>query len=429
MDIPRDSGTRLVNWAGNRTYAAARLFEPTSIDDLRDIVRASRSMRVLGSRHSFNDIADTTGDLVSLARMPRIFALDEAAGTVTVDGGVRYGELCGPLDAAGFALHNLASLPHISVAGACATATHGSGDRSGNLATAVRALQMVTAAGEVVSLSRDRDPDTFDGVVVGLGGLGVVTSLTLGLQPTFQMRQDLYENLPLGEVADKFDEITALADSVSLFTAWRGPTVEQVWLKRRVLAADGFEPPSHVFGATRATVPLHPVRHMPTDALTPQLGVPGPWHERMPHFRMDHTPSAGEELQTEYLMPRGHAAAALIALDRIRDRIAPLLLISEVRTVAADELWMSTAYGRASVAAHFTWQPDWESVREVLPVIEDALAPFEPRPHWGKLFTMPPDAIRSAYPRLPAFVGLLERYDPDGTFRNAFLRRNVLGEA
>ena len=424
-----DPTVRLTNWAGNRTYAAARLFEPTSLDELRGIVRASRSLRVLGSRHSFNDIADTTGDLVSLARMPRIFELDESAGTVTVDGGVRYGELCGPLDAAGFALHNLASLPHISVAGACATATHGSGDRSGNLATAVRALQMVTAAGEVVSLSRERDPDVFDGVVVGLGGLGVVTSLTLELQPTFQVRQDLYENLPLGEAADHFDEITALADSVSLFTEWRGPNVEQLWLKRRVTEADGFEPASTVFGATRATVPIHPVRHMPTDALTEQLGVPGPWHERMPHFRMDHTPSAGAELQTEYLMPRRHAAEALLALDRIRDRIAPLLLVSEVRTIAADELWMSTAFGRASVAAHFTWQPDWEGVRQVLPAVEDALAPFEPRPHWGKLFTLSPDAIRSAYPRLPAFVALLEHYDPDGTFRNAFLRRNILGEA
>ena len=419
----------LTNWAGNRTYAATRLLEPASLDELRDIVRTSRSLRVLGSRHSFNDIADTTGDLVSLARMPRVFELDRTAGTVTVDGGVRYGELCGPLDAAGFALHNLASLPHISVAGACATATHGSGDRSGNLATAVRALEMVTADGEVVSLSREHDPDVFDGVVVGLGGLGVVTSLTLGLQPAFQMRQDLYEDLPLGEALDHFDEITALADSVSLFTEWRGPLMEQVWLKRRVVDGDAFEPPPTVFGATRATVPIHPIRRMPPDALTPQLGVPGPWHERMPHFRMDHTPSAGDELQTEYLLPRRMAAEALRALARIRDRIAPVLMISEVRTVAADELWMSTAFGRPSVALHFTWRPDWDAVRQVLPAIESALAPFEPRPHWGKLFTMSPEAIGSAYPRLPDFVALLERHDPDGTFRNDFLRRNILGEA
>jgi xylitol oxidase len=429
VDIQADPGARLTNWAGNRTYAAARLLEPTSLDELQGIVRGSPSLRVLGSRHSFNDIADTTGDLVSLARMPRIFDLDQAGGTVTVDGGVRYGELCGPLDAAGFALHNLASLPHISVAGACATATHGSGDRSGNLATAVRALELVTADGEVMSFSREGDPDAFSGVVVGLGGLGVVTSLTLDLQPTLRMRQDLYEDLPLDEAANRFDEITGLADSVSLFTAWRGPTIEQVWLKRRVPDGDWFEPPPQVFGATRATVPIHPIRGMPTDALTSQLGVPGPWHERMPHFRMDHTPSAGAELQTEYLMPRRHAADMLRALDGIRDTIAPVLMISEVRTIAADDLWMSTAYERPSVAAHFTWQPDWDAVRQVLPVIEAALAPFEPRPHWGKLFTMSADAIASAYPRLPAFVALLERHDPNGTFRNDFLRRNILREA
>jgi alditol oxidase len=419
---------RLTNWAGNRTYAAERLFEPTSLDELQEIVRASRSLRVLGSRHSFNGIADTTGDLVSLAGMPRVFELDRAVGTVKVDGGVRYGELCGPLDAAGFALHNLASLPHISVAGACATATHGSGDRSGNLATAVQALEMVTADGETISLSREQDPDVFSGAVVGLGGLGVVTALTLELQPTFRMRQDLYQDLPLSAATEHFDEITALADSVSLFTAWRGPMIEQVWLKRRVPDGDRFEPPTHVLGATRATVPIHPVRHMPADALTRQLGAPGPWHERMPHFRMDHTPSAGAELQTEYLMPRRHAADVLRALDGIRERFAPVLLISEIRTIAADDLWMSTAFERASVAAHFTWQPDWDAVRAVLPVIEAALAPFEPRPHWGKLFTMPPEAIASVYPRLPAFVALLERHDPRGTFRNAFLRRNILGE-
>ena len=272
------------------------------MEELQEIVRAARSIRVLGSRHSFNDIADTTGDLVSLRRMPRQFDLDRAGQTVTVDGGVRYGELCGPLDAAGYALHNLASLPHISVAGACSTATHGSGDRSGNLATAVSALEAVTADGESIALSRDGDPEVFGGAVVALGALGVVTSLTLDLQATFRMRQDLYENLTLDRVVDRFDEISSSADSVSLFTEWRGPVFEQVWLKRRVAADDAFEPPAELFGATRATSPIHPIRRMPADALTEQLGVPGPWHERMPHFRMDHTPSAGAELQTEYLI-------------------------------------------------------------------------------------------------------------------------------
>jgi xylitol oxidase len=417
----------LTNWSGNVTYGAARLHEPGSLDELQAIVRSARSLRVLGSRHSFSEIADTTGDLVSLRRLPRRFELDPVRATVTVDGAVRYGELGDRIDAAGFALHNLASLPHISVAGACATATHGSGDRNGNLATAVTAVELLRADGETVTLSRAADPETFPGAVVGLGALGVVTRVTLQLQPTFQVRQDLYEDLPLAAVVDHFDEITALAGSVSLFTEWRGPVFEEVWLKRRVDPETTFEPPPTLHGATRATVPIHPIRRMPADACTEQLGVPGPWHERLPHFRMDHTPSAGAELQTEYLMPRRHAVGALIAVDGLRDRIAPLLQVSEVRTVEADDLWMSTAVGRESVALHFTWQPDWPGVREVLPALEAALAPFDPRPHWGKLSTMAPEAIRAAYPRLPDFVALVDRFDPDGTFRNDYVRRVVLG--
>lgn len=426
MDARGARAPGLTNWAGNHAYAATWLHEPRTVEELMEVVRGARSLRVLGSRHSFNDIADTTGELVSLARMPRVFELDRAAGTVTVDGGVRYGELCGPIDAAGYALHNLASLPHISVAGACATATHGSRDGIGNLATAVLAMEVVTADGEIATFGRDRDPG-FAGAVVGLGALGAVTKLTLALQPTFRVRQDLYEALPLATVVERFDEITSSADSVSLFTDWRGPTVDQVWLKRRVPDGDTFEPPPTFFGATRAMTPIHPIRRMSAEALTQQLGVPGPWHERLPHFRMDFTPSSGAELQSEYLIARRHAAAALLALDRVRDGFAALLQISEVRTVAADDLWLSTAFGRPSVALHFTWQPDWPAVRQVLPSIETALAPFDPRPHWGKLFTMPPEAVRASYVMLPAFVDLVRRLDPGGTFRNAFLERYLLG--
>jgi alditol oxidase len=425
VELHGDPLAGLTNWAGNYAYSAARLHEPESIEQLQEIVRDTRPLRALGSRHSFNDIADTTGHLLSLRQMPRIFDLDTAAGTVTVDGGVRYGELCGPLDAAGFALNNLASLPHISVAGACATATHGSGDGIANLATAVSALEVVTADGEIVGFARDRDPDVFNGAVVSLGSLGVVTALTLDLQPTFRMRQDLYENLPLSGAVDHFDEITSSADSVSLFTDWRGPAVDQVWLKRRVPDGDSFEPRPDFFGATIATVPIHPIRRMSTEALTEQLGVPGPWHERLPHFRMDHMPSSGAELQTEYLIPRDHAAEAMLAIDAVRDRFSALLQISELRTIASDDLWMSTAFSRPSVAFHFTWQPDWKAVRQVLPDIEDALAPFGPRPHWGKLFTMSPEAVRSSYDRLPEFAELLERHDPTGKFRNAFLSRYI----
>jgi xylitol oxidase len=286
-------------------------------------------------------------------------------------------------------------------------------------------MTVVNADGEIMALSSERDPDGFNGVVVSLGGLGVVTSLTLQLQPTFRMRQDLYEDLPVATVADHFEEIAAIADSVSLFIEWQDDVFEQVWLKRRVPDADTFEPPPDLFGATRATVPIHPIRRMPADACTEQLGVAGPWHERLPHFRMDHMPSSGAEIQTEYLIPREHATEALLALARVRETFAPLLQVSEWRTVAADELWMSTAYGRESVAIHFTWQPDSDGVQRILPIVEEALAPFAPRPHWGKVFTMSPAAVRASYEKLPNFVSLLERHDPSGKFRNGFLSRYI----
>jgi xylitol oxidase len=418
----------LRNWAGNHEFSAARLHEPESIEQVQDIVRRAPSLRVLGSRHSFNDIADTPGELLSLGRMPRTVEIDPAERSVTVDGGIRYGELCDVLEGAGLALHNLASLAHISVAGACATATHGSGDRNGNLATAVSAMSIVTANGEIVRIGRDVDSTELDGAVVSLGGLGVVVSLTLDIQPTYRVRQDVYENLPLAELERHFDELTSSADSVSFFTDWRGPTIDQVWLKRRIAGGAPFEPPARLFGATRATAAVHPIPAISPDACTAQMGLPGPWHERLPHFRLDHTPSSGDELQSEFLVPREHAIDALESIYGVRDRIAPLIQISEIRTIAADGLWMSPSFGRASVALHFTWQPDWAAVRVALPVVEKALEPFDARPHWGKLFTMPADEVRLRYPRLPDFVELLRHHDPTGTFRNGFLDRYVFGE-
>lgn len=414
------------NWAGNHQYRARLLHEPDSVDQIQEIVHATTSVRALGSRHSFNDVADTTGDHVSLTRLPRLIAIDPRGSSVSVDGGIRYGELCGPLHAAGLALHNLASLPHISVAGACETATHGSGDGSGNLATAVSAMSIVRGDGEIETIDRT-EADKLNGSVVALGALGVVTSLTLDVEPAFSVRQDVYEALPFDEFVAHFDEIAAHGYSVSFFTEWGGPLIDQVWLKTRVARRDQSEPAAELFGAVRAREQRHPIRRMPADACTIQGGVPGPWHERLPHFRLDHMPSSGDELQSEYLVPREDAAEALFALDALRERISRTVQVSEVRTVAADDLWLSPAYRRASVAFHFTWKPDWPAVRELLPAIEAALAPFDPRPHWAKLFTMPADEVRSRYERLDDFVEIARRFDPDGKFHNAFLRRFVFG--
>jgi xylitol oxidase len=410
------------NWAGNHTYHAARVHEPETIEELQRLVAAGGRLKALGSRHSFNDVADTPGAQISLARLGPAPVLDPERRTVTVGGGIRYGELARELHRAGFALHNLASLPHISVAGACATATHGSGNGNGNLATAVRELELVVAGGERVTLSRERDGERFNGAVVHLGALGVVSQLTLDVVPAFEVRQDVYLDLPLDALESHFDAITGRGYSVSLFTDWQTDTVNQVWVKR---LADGAPSEAELFGARPAPCRMHPIAALSAEACTEQRGIPGPWHERLPHFRLDHTPSAGEELQSEYFVARQHALAAVRAVAALRERLAPLLLISEVRTIAADSLWMSPCYGQACVALHFTWKKDWPAVRELLPELETRLAPLNARPHWGKLFTMPPERLDALFPRLADFRALARAFDPRGQFRNTFLERTL----
>ncbi|MFL5732490.1 MAG: FAD-binding protein [Chloroflexia bacterium] len=416
------------NWAGNYIYGAVGLHFPETVDEVRELVRRGGKVKALGSRHSFNGIADTPGELVSLDRLERRLEIDPERRTVTLDAGARYGQICEQLHRQGYAFPNLASLPHISVVGACATATHGSGDRNGNLATAVSAMEFITADGEVVRLSREENGEEFSGAVVGLGGLGVVTSLTLDVVPTFEVRQNVYENLPMAQLEEHFDEITSRAYSVSMLTDWQAERINQVWLKRPVVPGVPFEPESALFGATPAPANRHPIPGLSAENCTQQMGVPGPWYERLPHFRMGFTPSSGEELQSEYFVPRPHALEAFHAIYGLRDRIAPLLQISEIRTIAGDDLWMSPCFGHDCVSVHFTWVKDRQGVGEFLPLLEEALAPFEARPHWGKVFTMEPERVRSFYPRLADFQRLLGAYDPEGKFRNAFLEEYVFGE-
>ena len=415
------------NWAGNYQYSTNRLHRPETIEQIRELVVSCPKLKVLGTRHSFNGIADSTEDMLSLSLLDRVVALDEERRTVTIEAGVRYGDLARHLHAAGYALHNLASLPHISVAGACATATHGSGEKNGNLATAVRGLEMILANGDKIVLSREQQGEAFQGAVVGLGGLGVVTQLTLDIVPTFEVRQDVYENLPMAQLEAHFDAVEASAYSVSLFTDWQSENFNQVWLKSRVGDGSAEALGSIWFGATRASRALHPIPGISPENCTEQMGIPGPWHERLPHFRMEYTPSNGDELQSEYFVPREHAVAALRAIARLKDQVAPLLQISEVRTIAADNLWMSPCYPQDCVAIHFTWVNDWPAVKRLLPVLEAQLEPFQARPHWGKVFTMAPGHLQSLYEKLPNFQKLMRSYDPEGKFRNAFLDTYLSG--
>jgi xylitol oxidase len=368
---------------------------------------------VLGSRHCFNDIADSD-ELVSLDRLPPAIAVD--GETVWCAGAVRYGELAEALHGHGLALHNLASLPHISVAGAVATATHGSGDRNGNLASAVAALELVTSEGDLLSARRG-DPG-FDGMVVGLGALGAVTRIALDAEPAYEVRQHVFEGLAWDALLERLDAIFASGYSVSVFTRWLPEEAGQLWVKRRAGA-----PEPDGFGARPATVDRHPILGLDPVNCTPQLGRPGRWSDRLPHFRMGFTPSAGDELQTEYLVDRRHAAEAIEAVRALGPEVEPLLQVSELRTIAADRLWMSPQYDRDTLAIHFTWKP--VDVGRALERLEDALGPFGARPHWGKLFAA--RSVGARYERLADFTRLTERLDPRGAFRNDWLEERVLG--
>jgi xylitol oxidase len=403
------------NWAGNYRYRARRLHVPKSVAEVQEVVRSCRDLRALGTRHSFNGIADSAGDQVSLASLDDML-IDQKARTVTVGAGVTYGQLSPYLYRNGFALPNLASLPHISVGGACATATHGSGSQNGNLATAVSALEIVIANGELVTLPQEQLP----GAVVGLGGLGVVTKLTLDVQPAFDIRQVVYEDLSFDRLEGHLDEIFASGYSVSLFTDWQNHRATQAWIKSRTDS----EFDSEFFGAKLATRKLHPIPGLSPENCTDQMGIPGPWYERLPHFRMNFTPSSGDELQSEYFVSRDKAYQAILAIEKLRDHITPHLQISELRTIDSDDLWMSPCYKRPSMTIHFTWKPEWPAVKNVLPMIEEQLAPFDARPHWAKLFTMAPSRLRELYAKLPDYRALLEHYDPRGKFRNEYLNTN-----
>ena len=412
------------NWSGNITYSTDHVHTPASIDAVRDVVKKCDKLRAVGSRHSFNRIADSTQNQISLAALNQI-DIDANARTVTVGAGVKYGQLAPVIDAKGFALHNLASLPHISVAGAIATATHGSGLHNGNLATAVRALELVNANGDIVHLTREKGGDDFLGVVVGLGAAGIVTRVTLDLQPTYQVAQTVYQDLSFSELEHNFDSIFGAGYSVSLFTDWQHHRATQVWIKRCLAQGETHNWADNFYNAKRATEKLHPITGHPAESCTEQMGTPGPWYERLPHFKMEFTPSSGRELQTEYFVPRDHGYQAILAVERLKERITPHLFVTELRTIAADNLWMSTAYQRDSLAIHFTWKPEWDAVKQILPAIEAQLKPFAPRPHWAKLFTLPSQQLESQYTRLADFKALAQRHDPGGKFRNEFLEMNL----
>ena len=408
---------RSTNWAGNVTFGAAQVLRPASIDGLRRIVDGSDQLKALGRGHSFNGIADTAGDLVLLDSLPKTLSIDLANSTVTVSSSMSYTELAVELHRAGFALANMASIPDISIAGACATGTHGSGDEQRVLASSVAGMQLVLANGDLLELRRNANRDTFFGSVVALGALGIVTELTLDIEPAYEMSQEVRLNVPLDEIQEGLESVFSSGYSVSVFTDWYSGEAN-VWVKRR---AD--HPVTEWTAGRQAQRRVHPVPNMPPEMCTEQLGIVGPWHERLTHFRSNATQTAGRELQSEVFLPRDAAKEAIAVLRKIGSLFTSALLVSEMRTVRADDLWLSPAYRRDSVALHFTWGSEVSAMLPALVAVEEVLMPFDPRPHWGKLTTMSPRSVISSYERAADFERLMIRYDPTVKFRNHFINR------
>jgi xylitol oxidase len=405
------------NWSGNVDLSAATFHQPRTVAEAQRIVAASGAVRAVGAGHTFNQLVVTGGDLISLEHLPRRVEVAADRTTVTVDAGIRYGELAPALDAEGLALANMASLPFFTVVGACATGTHGSGDTNRGLAAAVRGLELITASGDLGIVDDGDDPDTVAAMAVGLGAFGLVTSLTLAVEPRYEMAQTIDVDVPLGATIDRLDEVMASAYSVSLFTNWLGDSIHSLWRKYRLDELQAPRPEVLELGGTSATAPL-------VDYHTAAAMAPGPWYERLPHVRWDRPDAPRPQLQSEWFVARRHGPDALRAMVALGPRVAPAMtggVLAEIRSVAADDPWLSP-FAEDTLALHFSWASDPGLCAPVIPLIEEALTPFEPRPHWGKLYTMAAEDIRSRYPRFDDWARLVAAYDPTGTFANDHVR-------
>lgn len=425
-------------WSGTVDLGTTVL-RPRTLAEAREAVTAHRRVRPVGSRHTFNRLSVAPGALLDLgalaAEEPQ---LDADARTVRVPAALGYGRLGAWLDERGWALPSLASIPDLAVAGAVATATHGSGIARQALSAQVSGLELVMADGGDRELTRAGNGDLLDGAVVSLGALGAVHHLTLDVVPRFDVRQTAYGPLPLAAVADRFDEVVSAGETVACFTTLDpgpagGPVVEQVWVGDRVPARDpaaerfGLEravpaAPADVLGAPPLVGDRHPVPGEDPAVCAPQGGAIGPWHEMLPHFRAGATPSSGgREIQSEYLVPRPQTRRALVELARIAPRIAPLVQVVELRTVAPDLAWMSPFYRSAATGIHITWTRDVAAVDAALPLLEEAFGALGGRPHWGKAQRADPARVRGLYPRREDFVDLVRDWDPQGRFSTPFV--------
>jgi L-gulono-1,4-lactone dehydrogenase len=425
------------NWAGTAAAEPARRYLPRTAESIADAVKeagsAGLTVRALGSGHSFTPAAATSGAALDLSGWTGIVTADAESGLVTVRSGTTIRALNAALDVLGLAMPNLGDIDAQTIAGAICTGTHGTGARLGGLATQVEALELVLADGSLVSCSATRHPEMFAAARVGLGALGVISTVTLRCVPAFTLAAD-ERPMPLAEVTARFEEFAADNDHFEFywFPYGRNALVKRnnrvapggrgmpAW--RRFWEYDVME--NAAFGALCRTGRAVPALIRPLNRLAAATLSERSYSDSS--HRVFVTPRRVRFVESEYAVPRESVLDVLAELRRAVGRLAsPVMFPVEVRVAASDDIWLSTGYGRrtAYVAIHqYVGLPYQEYFR----VFESIAAAVDGRPHWGKLHTLDAGRLASLYPRFADFLRVRDQADPERRFTNPYLDQ-VLG--
>ncbi|MEU9029073.1 D-arabinono-1,4-lactone oxidase [Streptomyces sp. NPDC048383] len=425
------------NWAGNVRSKPTRVVTPTSVGELQEAVRraAEQGLRVkaVGTGHSFTAAAATDGVLLRPQSLAGIQEVDRAAGTVTVAAGTVLKDLNLALAAQGLSLTNMGDIMEQTVSGATSTGTHGTGRDSASIAAQIRALDLVTADGRLLHCSEKENPDVFAAARLGIGALGVITSLTLAVEPLFFLTAR-EEPMGFDRVTAEFDEHVAENEHFEFY--WfphtgncntkrnnrsQGPAAPpgpvSAWIEDELLSNGVFQAVNSLGRAVPAAIPG--IAKVASRALSARTYTDIP-------YKVFTSPRRVRFVEMEYALPRERAVEALRELKSVVDRSG--LRISfpvEVRTAPADDITLSTASGRESayIAVHMYRGTPYQAY---FTAAERIFTEYGGRPHWGKVHTRDAEYLAGVYPRFGEFTALRDRLDPDRLFGNDYLRR-VLG--
>uniref|UniRef100_A0A915D0Y3 FAD-binding PCMH-type domain-containing protein n=1 Tax=Ditylenchus dipsaci TaxID=166011 RepID=A0A915D0Y3_9BILA len=419
----------LLNWGGNFNFSTQDIKYPTTTAGVQQLVKECKGkIRPVGTRHSFSEIANTNDTLICLVHMNLILSVDPSVPSVTVQAGITYTDLIPFLQSIGLAIPMMASLGEISIAGAINTAVHGSGAGIGNLATQVLGLQMVLADGSVVQYSKGQNDTELAAATVGLGALGIVTQVTLQAQPTYNLAINVFENMDMSVLDTQLYNITHSGYAINMWSTFGTPGVlDQVWITTKVDSngVNAYGNVSQLYGAPAATAQSSPIAALPPTYVVPQMGIVGPYYERLTDYDLGLSGQEGQQTQSEYYVDFDDFVPALKALQTLSAEINAVVYVALFRITEKDELWMSPQYKKTTMAIHFSWQPKLDQVMALLPKIEAALAPFNPIPHWGKLYTLKPEQYLPLLPKYPEWREQVELHDPTHKFRNKWLEENI----